>query len=214
MVLLSRFAFRFIASSDFSHELLIDAEKIPASFDRVAFGVDWGYSNPACVLAIGAVGEMLYVLEEFYQTRVTHDELVRIAQQLQDKWGTGTFYCDPSEPASIEKFNRAGIRAEKANNDVNAGIRTVASAISRKELLVTRSCRNTITEFRMYSFPGTRSGDRSELEDTPLKVHDHAMDALRYAVMGLDRSQGGVVNLGGIGEAFRRPRPRRWPPFF
>lgn len=206
--------FEGLVYPEFTHELLIEREEIPATLDHIVYGVDWGYSNPACVLALGAVGNTTYVLEEFYQARVTDDELVRIAKQLQDRWGAGTFYCDPSEPASIDKFNRAGIRAEKANNDVNAGIRAVASAISRKGLLVNRSCSNTVNEFRMYSFPETRGGDTRELKDAPVKVHDHAMDALRYGIMGMDKGQGGIINFGGIGEAFRRQTPRARRPLW
>lgn len=151
---------------------------IPEHYDNVIFCVDWGFRNPSVILAICVKDEVVYVLDEFYQTRVTDDELIGIAEQMQQKWGVGAFFCDPSEPASIEKFKRAGIDARKANNDVNSGIRTVTAKIETNRLFVHERCQNLINEMNMYCYADNG-------KDTPLKIHDHAMDALRYAIMGI-----------------------------
>ncbi len=137
--------------------------------------------HPSVILAIGVKEEKVYVLGEFYQVRVTDDELVDIANQMQKKWGVGAFYCDPSEPASIEKFKRAGIDARKANNDMNAGIRAVTAKIETNRFFVHERCQNTMNELGMYSY-----SEEGRNKDAPLKIHDHAMDALRYAIMGLE----------------------------
>jgi phage terminase large subunit len=155
--------------------------EIPEHYDKVIYGVDWGFRNPSVILAIGVKDEKLYVLEEFYQTRVTDDELIDIASQMQKKWGVGTFYCDPSEPASIEKFKRAGIDARKGNNDVTAGIRAMTAKIEGNKFFVHERCQNTVNEFGMYSYP-----EEGRNRDAPLKLHDHAMDTCRYAIMGLE----------------------------
>jgi len=149
---------------------------VPEHYDNVIYGCDWGFKNPSCILAIGIKDEADYVLQEFYQSRVTDDELIGIAEEMQQKWGIGPFYCDPSEPASIEKFHRAGIRAERANNDVNAGIRAVASRISTGKLFIHERCQNLINELNMYQYA-------DDEKDRPVKLHDHAMDALRYALI-------------------------------
>lgn len=177
---------------------------IPEHYDKVVYGVDWGFRNPSCILAIGVKDEVVYVLEEFYRTRVTDDELIGIAEQMQKKWGVGAFYCDPSEPGSIEKFQRAGINAQKANNNVNAGIRAVTAKIETNRLCVHESCQNTINEFGMYQYADNG-------KDTPLKIHDHALDALRYSVMEIGSgvyetvppsmmtARGGRTKIPGLG---------------
>ena len=43
------------------------------------------------------------------------------------------------------------------------------------------SCINLVAEFESYRYP---DGTRTE-SDKPVKDHDHALDALRYAVMHL-----------------------------
>jgi len=155
-------------------------DKIPRSFDLVLYGVDWGFRNPACILALGLVNDEVYVLQEFYSPKTTDDELIEVAKQMQQRWGVGRFYCDPTEPAAIEKFRRAGLNAVKANNEIVPGIRAVTSLIESDKLFINRSCQNLINEFQMYRY------DDNDKE-VPLKVNDHAMDALRYAVISLGK---------------------------
>ena len=164
-------------------------DELPNNFDRILYGVDWGFRNPACILALGIAGDTIYVLQEFYSPKTTDDELIEIAKQMQQRWGVGRFYCDPSEPASIEKFRRAGINAVKANNEIVPGIRAVTSFIESDRLFVQRTCQNLINEFQMYRY------DDNDKE-TPLKINDHAMDALRYAVMSIQTRSGGYISLG------------------
>jgi phage terminase large subunit len=98
----------------------------------------------------------------------------RAAATLVDEYGEGPLYCDPSEPANIEQFRRDGLPARKAENDVTPGIQHVASV--RDQLQVAAHCQNVRNEFRQYQYKD--GGD----SDAPLKQHDHAMDALRYAL--------------------------------
>ncbi|MBE0516004.1 MAG: hypothetical protein IBX41_01255 [Methanophagales archaeon] len=95
----------------------------------------------------------------------------------------------------------AGLDALKANNDVNAGIRTVTARIETNRFFVHERCQNIINEFSMYSYAENE-------QDEPLKIHDHSMDSCRYAVMGLpagggesipveNASFGGMPGFGG-----------------
>jgi len=91
-----------------------------------------------------------------------------------EQWGQGPIYCDPSEPASIEQLKRDGLPACEADNDVQPGIQHIASLSD--DLRVHRTCQNLRNEFSQYQY---RDGGDS---DKVLKQHDHAMDALRYAL--------------------------------
>ena len=163
---------------DLTEEMQVSYEEINHMchfvFDQVRYGVDFGFKNPSCILVVGSNHDRHYIIDEFYERRVTDDELVDILHNKMEMWGYGPVYCDPSAPASIEKFQREGIRAEKANNDVLGGIRQVRSLMDSGHLFVSKSCQNTINEFKMYVW------DDKETKEQPVKLNDHAMDVIRY----------------------------------
>jgi phage terminase large subunit len=140
----------------------------------VAYGVDWGHNNPAVIVAVVRTGDEWTVAGEWYERRCTVQDHSRAAEDMVEKWGAGPIYCDPSEPANIEQFRRDGLAAKKADNSVTPGIQHVASLADR--LRVARHCQNIRNEFSQYQYKDGGDGD------TPLKQHDHALDALRYAL--------------------------------
>lgn len=149
-------------------------ESPPETYNQVIYGIDWGFSNPAVILAIVQSGDEWIVVDEVYESRLTDDDHAEQALQMQEKWGPGVFYCDPSEPANIETFQRKGLDARKAENDVTPGIQHVTA--QRDNLSVVNSCQSVINEFGQYQYKD--DGD----SDDPIKQNDHAMDALRYAI--------------------------------
>jgi len=168
----------------------------PETYDEVIYGVDWGHNNPAVILAIVREGDTWTVAEEWYERRCTVGDHARAAADLVETYGEGRLYCDPSEPANIEQFNREGLTATGAKNDVTPGIQHVSSLA--EDLQVARHCQNVRNEFSQYQY---RDGGDS---DKPLKQHDHAMDALRYALFshdthgGLRRKSGGRPSVNSI----------------
>lgn len=150
-------------------------DTFPANPDRFIFGVDWGFSNPSAIVAImlTRTGEAV-VCEEFYESRVTVDDLTDVLKDMQRRWKPGPVYCDPSEPANIEQLQRVGIDALGANNDVMSGIQHVTSRLDR--FAVHESCQNLVNEFRMYRY------DDSADDEQPVKQNDHLLDATRYAL--------------------------------
>jgi phage terminase large subunit len=160
-----------------------DANRIPHSerpapgagaYDEVVYGVDWGFRNPAVVLAIVRQGDAWIVVDEFYESRCTDEDHADVAETFRDRWGPGTFYCDPSEPANIETFQRRGLNARPAANEVTPGIQHVTG--TQDALRVVDSCQAVINEFGQYQYKD------SDHRDDPVKQNDHAMDALRYAL--------------------------------
>jgi PBSX family phage terminase large subunit len=159
-------------------------DALEANVRRVIYGVDWGHNNPSAILAIGeTTREEFVVLEEFHESRVTDNDLVGVATKMQQRHGEGPFYCDPSEPDAIDTFQRAGIDALAADNSVLTGIKHVAGL--RDRLRVVESCQSLINEFGMYRYPD----DQKTATETPVEVNDHALDALRYALLS---DRGGI----------------------
>jgi hypothetical protein len=154
-------------------------EELPARgvIKRVVYGVDWGWSNPACILAIGLDGDdRAYVLEEFYQPRTSLETLIKIAGEMRSHWGSGAFICDRSEPRSIEEMRRAGLNAVPDGSKREEGVRELGGRFQvagdgRPRIFVHRSCVNFISEAQVY--------------DETKKEYDHAIDAARYALASL-----------------------------
>jgi PBSX family phage terminase large subunit len=163
---------------------------IPESFVQVIAGVDWGFANPGVILVLGLDGDgRMWVLEEHYQRQRRIEEWVTVAQQARKTWQIKTFYCDPSEPDYIKAFRDGGLNAVGANNTVNTGLQMVKNRLvlqgdGRPRLFLRRDVMNLMAEFETYQWAENRYGIRDE----PVKANDHALDALRYGVMGVDMS--------------------------
>lgn len=178
----------------------------PGQFAYTVAGVDWGYANPGVILVFGvdADGRMWLVHEEYQRQRRVED-WAQVGKQLRDTYDIQTFYCDPSEPEYLRMFESAGCPAEQANNEVMPGIQCVKNRLvvqgdGKPRLFVHVDAVNTLTEFEQYQWAENRDGVR----DQPKKANDHAMDALRYAVMGVDAGMG----VSGYGEYYEAANPR------
>lgn len=173
----------------FDEDNLVDEP--PADYDEVVYGVDWGYNNPAVCLAVVRSGDRWTVVDEWYERRCTADDHAQAVASMVDRWGPGAIYCDPSEPANIEVFQRELLDARPAINDVIPGIQHVSSV--RDRLRVVRSCQNLRNEMNQYQY------EDDDVKDQPLKQNDHATDGLRYALFSyaeeMGRPGGGVYSL-------------------
>ena len=74
-------------------------------------------------------------------------------------------------------FGARGIMA--ADNDVQAGIERIKSLFKEGRLKIFSCCANTIDELESYHYQ--LDNPDKPTQDAPVKVHDHAMDALKYA---------------------------------
>ena len=130
----------------------------------------------------------MWQVDERVQRQMRVEEWVQVGQQLRNMWKIDVFKCDPSEPDYIKQFREAGLKAEAADNRVLPGIQRVQNrlVVTNKEMLpllvVHERCVHTLAEFDQYQWAENQHG----LKDAPVKANDHTMDAMRYAVMGVD----------------------------
>ena len=142
--------------------------------NQVRFGVDFGWSNPSAVVAnVFDPDGRGYVVDEFYKTETTDEQLAEACKEMQTEWGRGVFYCDARFPQSILKLCRAGINAKAYTFKREDGLRELGSRFSlasdgQPRQFVSKRCVNLISELLEYR------------ED--LKEQDHAVDALRYSL--------------------------------
>lgn len=156
---------------------------------------DYGTQNATVFLLWGKCLDKWYLVEEYYYSgRETgkqktdneyYDDLVEFVGNKRIKG----IIIDPSAASFIALIKKKSkFRIIKAKNDVLEGIRNVGSALNDLLILFNDKCENTFKEFFSYVWD-EKAIERGE--DKPIKVMDHAMDAIRYFVNSiLFRSKG------------------------
>jgi phage terminase large subunit len=152
---------------------------------RVAYGLDFGYNNPTALVKVTELDQDLYAEEKIYQSHLTNSDLIPLIKQHVKPHES--VFCDTAEPNRIEELKRAGIKALPANKDVKLGIDFVKS----RKLYINSQSVNMMKEVKSYKFmdPGKKKGNEPEV---PLKLNDHAMDALRYASISFSKPKTGL----------------------
>ena len=141
---------------------------------------DYGTVNPASFGLWGLREGVWYrVREYYYDSRVqgrqkTDGEYADALEELAGGRAIDRVIVDPSAASFIELLRRRGWRVEKADNDVLAGIRTTARLLREGRLAICAPCADAIREFALYCWDEKAAGDRVK------KIHDHAMDDIRY----------------------------------
>jgi len=155
--------------------------ELPELRDTWYYGYDHGWDDPRVLLKVGKTTQDQYVVvDEFYESQAPVEKAVG---WLQDN-PQGRVYAE-HEPEHIDKFRKAGFRAEKAIKDLDEGIPLVREFLEvdeqgRPGLLIYDQCANLIQEFLDYK----------EEDVGTSKARDHALDSLRYllATRELDTS--------------------------
>lgn len=164
--------------------------------DRVlAVGLDYGTTNPfaALLLCITRDGRIAVTREYRHDSKRARRQLtdaeysVALREWLDEgrtlhggqspRW----LAVDPSAASFQEQLHRDGVRGvTDADNSVADGIRLVSSLLAAGRLVIHSSCKGLIGEFPGYAWDDKAA---ARGEDKPIKVADHSLDALRYAVL-------------------------------
>ena len=160
----------------FDESMVIEADKVPVSFDRITAGQDFGLNIAA--VKVGWKDGCVYVIADHGGFNIT--TRTSVEQQTAKNWYAENFvtYCDPAGGERIQEIP-GGV---KANNSVDAGIDYVSSLMERGKFFVVKTCTGVLGEIWDYM--------RDE-NNCIVKVNDHYMDAMRYAIFSAVNS--GVV---------------------
>lgn len=171
-------------------------------------GVDYGASNAFACVIIGVKNKKygndtayMQVQHEYYwdhkRRQKTNSELCRDLLNVFDKYPVKAVYLDPSAASFRSELRANGITTKDTNNDVVPGITLMTSMVNEGQVSIHESCVNLIREIEGYCWDPKIS---AKGKDEPIKQNDHAIDALRYALMGHmggengPRTQFGIVN--------------------
>lgn len=146
-------------------------DEMPEGLDTV-YGLDFGYNNESALVRVGIKEKDLYVEELIYNKYLTNSDLIEKIKRLEIK---GLIYADAAEPQRIKEMIRAGIAVRPAIKDVKNGI----DFIKTFKIHILKSSVNLQKEIRSYSWKTDRDG---RVLDEPVKIGEHLLDGIRYAV--------------------------------
>ncbi len=166
----------------FDETMIVKISELPEKFDRYAGGQDFGLN--ITFVKIAWVGEKIFVLDDYGAFNMTtqsfNEELsARRLLNCPDEMGLPV-YCDPAGGERIQEIT-GGV---KANNSVESGIDYINAKIERRQFFVCDRCTGVLSEIWDYC--------RDEAGQV-VKVNDHFMDALRYAIFS-DIQQGIILS--------------------
>lgn len=166
--------------------------RAPRAAEYWIAGIDVGTVNAfACVL-IGVStgrheqsGKKLWVEKEYYWNskeqgrQKTNAEYASDVEQFLSPYGLKHVYIDPSAASFKEELRRKRIHVVDANNDVLYGINKMTSEMQQGNLYILKECKKLISEVTGYCWDNKKALLGI---DAPMKVNDHCLDAIRYAL--------------------------------
>lgn len=148
---------------------------------RKVGGIDFGWNHPFAALQGLLVDDVLWVVWERYLSLVTIPTHSAALPHGVEWW------ADPSRPESIVELQVAGHHVNPAvhygHRPVQEGLDQVVHRARTGRLKIHRSCVNLIRECGCYSY---------DKDGKPADADNHACDALRYLVRGIDRGRAAV----------------------
>ena len=170
---------------------------------------DFGFRNPfACLNIQIDPEENIYVWDEYYERgKPTPDHARNLKSHIQ--WRVDGGFHDPAGPdaaASITQIFRdeveyrnpylVNFNMNPSNNEWKSGVERVKEWLKlrptgngdqvKPKLFVVSNCTNTLREFNTYRVKeeSEKMMESKDPREEPRKKDDHAMDALRYFVVG------------------------------
>jgi hypothetical protein len=148
----------------------------PAGGQRLG-GIDFGFRNPFAAVwgTLDRDGVLWITGEHYLRDKPLSHHVQHLPRDVM-------WYCDPSGAGERYELLAAGLRVRQAENKVAMGIAAVTARLGNRCLRVLdNSCPNLLAEAGRYRYDDDRG------DENPLADNNHALDALRYLVCGLDR---------------------------
>ncbi len=160
---------------------------------RKVGGLDFGFRNPfAAVWGVLDKDDILWLTGEHYASnRPLSFHATRIPRDVQ-------WHADPSGANERSELLHAGFTVRAGNNSLRSGIAAVSARIENGGLRILEArCPNLVREAQLYRYS---DDPRDRHAEVPIDEHNHALSALRYLILALDKNK------------LARPRPTASPP--
>ena len=189
-----------------SDDLYFDKTKLEAIYQaktmyRRYISIDYGTVNPMAFLDVFDDGDTLWITREYYwnsreagkyekDNSQYGDDLMAFIQEID--YPPAAVIIDPSAAGFKVEMRNRGLRAKdtvetvNADNSVLEGIRAVNRMLTRKKIRIYKEgCPMLVKEMTSYAWD--EKFIQQHGKERPLKVNDHACDALRYLVQTVVR---------------------------
>lgn len=206
-------AFEGMVYHEFRRDLhVIPGFVVPRDWTRV-IGIDHGYRNPAAWIwgAVDYDGN-IYIYREFYKKEWLIEEICKGNKKVNEQGVLQLMKGESISQARIDPSVKAVRGATGhtdwdvyqanlpsdfplmfANNEKTTGIDRVKSYLkvnphtNKPRLFIFDSCTNLIDELSKYRYKELGHGQQGKVaeKEEPVKVDDHALDALRYLIMSM-----------------------------
>ncbi|RDU21930.1 PBSX family phage terminase large subunit [Anaerosacchariphilus polymeriproducens] len=162
-----------------------------ATFDRLYFGVDWGwYPDPWTFNKVyyNAQQHKLYILDEDRRNKTSNEKTAKILKEEHGINPNDKIVCDSAENKSIEDYRSYGLFARGAIKGPNSVEYSMKWLQSLSEIIIDNTrTPNTATEFLDYEYERDKEGN--VLSGYP-DANNHHIDAIRYALEEIWRRRG------------------------
>lgn len=171
----------------YNHQKVFDLAPEP---QETIWGLDFGYQHPTALIKCDFFDNEVFVSESIYESYLTTDELIERMNFLNIS-KRDTIVADYARPEIIEQIRRAGYNIHNAIKNVKEGIDAVKSI----SISYHHESKNIAREFRNYKWKVINE----KLQDEPVKLHDDAMDSIRYAVLYRKKMGGSISDIYDFG---------------
>ncbi len=155
-------------------------------------GIDYGWNDPFCALA-GKIPSVTSSDDKFvmgvcyvwYERYMSETPLEDHATALPKLFGSSILWYSEHVPENIMKLKKGGFRVKLAKKAILPGIDVVNTRFYTGTIkIIENRCPALKAEGEIYIYEPNR--DDEILGEKPIDKDNHAMDALRYMIMGLD----------------------------
>lgn len=162
------------------HQLFVD---LPQGAKLLGYGIDWGYSDPSCLVSVHKMDESIYCRELLYLRNVTIPDFIYKIKDLGINL-KDDFIADSANPQAIEELRRQGINCKPVKkNSILHGI----DLVKRSNFYVSFDSFNLQNELQSYIWKTDKNGNNL---DEPIDDNNHLIDGIRYVMeMKVGRNQ-------------------------
>lgn len=157
-------------------------DSLPGHLDKVAYGMDFGFSNdPTTLVKLGLSDGQLYGQELIYQTGLTNRDINKLLLD-NNVSKHDLIFADSADPKSIQELRLYGWNvkpADKGADSINFSINLIKSY---GQINITKDSINWIKEAKSYKYKEERDGTKV---NRPVDAFNHCWDAARYYALGM-----------------------------
>jgi len=164
----------------FKDKYIVQDFKPGWDWDGPYLGLDFGFSvDPTAAVKFWIYENILYIEYDAGQVGLELDETVEFLSKAIPDFTKHIVVADNARPESISYLKRFGLPliepAKKGPNSVKEGL---TKLLSYKKIVIHSRCRNTLSEFKNYSYKVDKHTSR--ITSLIIDANNHYIDAIRY----------------------------------